>query len=256
MNNNQNENNVVAEKQEEVVSTPVVNNSNERHVANIKKSNGCFSVVLIITVVLVAAMVGFFWVMWPAIQNSINSQWDKPVIYLYPEKDTNVSIKVDHPEKFSVTYPKYDDGWNVLAKTDGTLIDRNGKEYYSLYWEGNMSSNNIKTDGFIVKGKEVSEFLEEKLAVLGLNYREREEFIIYWLPQLENNKYNYIRFKTMDEINDNMKLIIDPKPDTLIRVMMEYKPLDKKINVRTQSLKKVSRDGYTVVEWGGTKINN
>jgi len=190
----------------------------------------------------------FFWLMWP-------TTVAKPIIYIYPEKDMNVSIKVNHPDKFTVTYPKYKDGWNVLAKTDGTLIDKNGKAYYALYWEGNnYSHESIKDDGFIVRGKDVSNFLEEKLEILGLNYKEREEFIIYWLPRLEKNKYNYIRFKTMDEINSIMKLEIDPKPDTLIRVLMEYKPLNRKITIKEQELKLVNRSGYTVVEWGGVEL--
>ena len=116
-------------------------------------------------------------------------------------------------------------------------------------------NNEIKEDGFIVKGEEVASFLEEKLEILGLNYKEKEEFIVYWLPELEKNKYNYIRFQTIEEINSNMELFIEPKPDTLIRIMMEYKPLDKKIKVKQQELTKVERKGYTVVEWGGTKIN-
>ena len=78
---------------------------------------------------------------------------------------------------------------------------------------------------------------------------------MYWLPKLECNKYNYIRFQTMDEINNNMKLDINPEPDTLIRVRMEYTGLDKKIKVKEQKLTKVARFGYTVVEWGGTNIN-
>ena len=78
---------------------------------------------------------------------------------------------------------------------------------------------------------------------------------MYWLPKLEKNKYNYIRFQTMEEINNNMRLDINPKPDTLIRVRMEYKPLDKRINVKEQKLTKVEREGYTIVEWGGTNIN-
>ena len=200
------------------------------------------------------------WFFWPIIKEAtINDEWDeikKPIIYIYPKKDINVSIKVDHPDKFSVTYPKYNDGWSVLAKADGTLIDKSGKKYYSLYWEGKeYGTNSIKEDGFVVKGSDVSSFLEEKLEILGLNYKEREEFIIYWLPQLEKNKYNYIRFQTMEEINNTMKLEIDPKPDTLIRIIMEFKPLSKKIDVKEQKLNSVEREGYTIVEWGGTKIN-
>lgn len=29
----------------------------------------------VITLIAIAAVIGFFWVMWPNIQNSINSQW-------------------------------------------------------------------------------------------------------------------------------------------------------------------------------------
>ena len=190
----------------------------------------------------------FLWFMWP-------TTVAKPIIYIYPEEDMNVSIKVNHPDKFSVTYPKYNDGWNVLAKSDGTLIDKNGKKYYALYWEGNNYSHEaMKKDGFVIRGEDTSTFLDEKLEILGLNYKEREEFIIYWLPKLEKNKYNYIRFKTMDEINSIMKVDIDPEPDTLIRVLMEYKPLNRKIAIKEQELERVNRSGYTVVEWGGVEL--
>ena len=45
--------------------------------------------------------------------------------------------------------------------------------------------------GFVVEGKDTIKFLEEKLKQLGLTDKEADEFIIYWLPKLENNKYNY-----------------------------------------------------------------
>ena len=30
----------------------------------------------VITLIAIAAVIGFFWIMWPNIQNSINSQWE------------------------------------------------------------------------------------------------------------------------------------------------------------------------------------
>ena len=96
--------------------------------------------------------------------------------------------------------------------------------------------------------------IEEKLAKLGLTEREANEFIIYWLPKLESNKYNYIRFATQDEINENMPIEINPNPDTIIRVLMTFKKLDNPINIQEQQLKTPNRTGYTVVEWGGTEI--
>ena len=179
----------------------------------------------------------------------------KPIIYIYPEEDMNVSISVSNPENFTTTYPKYEDGWEVKALTDGTLIDKFGKSYYALYWEGKQKNiSKVKEDGFVIKGEDTAEFLEEKLEILGLNYKEKNEFIMYWLPKMENNKYNYIRFETMEEINENMELFITPKPESLIRVRMDYKPLDKKIKVKEQELTTPERTGYTVVEWGGVEI--
>jgi hypothetical protein len=49
--------------------------------------------------------------------------------------------------------------------------------------------------------------------------------------------------------NDN-----EPKPETLIRVYMIYKPLDNYKDIKTQELTKAERKGYTVVEWGGSEI--
>lgn len=189
------------------------------------------------------------------ILNIIKNFAHKPIIYIYPEEEIEVEVKVSNPEKFTCTYPKYKDSWKVLAKPTGDLVDiETGKKLYSLYWEGlNTTKPNYK-EGFIVKGEEVATFLEEKLEILGLNEREKEEFIIYWLPLMEKNRYNYVRFETIDEIKENMDLIINPKPDTLIRINMEFKPLLFPIDVELQKLEKVERKGYTVVEWGGTKL--
>lgn len=180
----------------------------------------------------------------------------KPIIYLYPTEETKVSVKLLKEDSLTCTYPKYDGSWEVVAKPNGDLTYlSNGRELYALYYE---SKNNIKIDvqkdGFIVKSEDVAEFLEEKLEILGLNQREAEEFIIYWLPKLESNKYNYIRFATEEEINENMPLEINPKPDTIIRILMTYKGLDEPIDVEEQKLITPERKGFVAVEWGGTEI--
>ena len=54
--------------------------------------------------------------------------------------------------------------------------------------------------------------------------------------------------------NDNMPLEITPKPDNLIRVLMEFKELEKPIEIEEQKLKTLLREGYTVVKWGGIEI--
>lgn len=180
----------------------------------------------------------------------------KPIIYLYPTEETEVKIDLGYSEKILCSYPEYTNGWNVVAKTNGDLINLdNGKNLYSLYYEStNVVDFDCKKDGFIVKGSEISEFLEEKLSILGLTEREAEEFIIYWLPKLQENEYNYIRFATFEEINTNMPLKFSVEPDTLIRVLMTYKGLDNPIDVQEQKLETPIRTGFVAVEWGGTEI--
>ncbi len=181
---------------------------------------------------------------------------EKPVIYIYPEAETTVQVSVGYPEKLSCVYPEYsEDGWEVIAKPNGDLVDtKTGRKLYCLYWEGNQKQNYKFKDGFVVAREDSAKFLEEKLAILGLTEREANEFIIYWLPRLEANKYNLIRFETMEEIEEYMPLNIEPKPDTLIRVMMDFKGLSRLIEIEEQKLETPIREGYTVVEWGGSEF--
>ena len=180
---------------------------------------------------------------------------EKPVIYLYPETETEVSVKLDFNGQLTSTYPQYADGWTVTAKPDGTLTDPvTGREYYCLFWEG---VSNVKYDlssGFVVPGDETAAFLEESLADLGLAAREANEFIIYWLPRMEGNPYNLISFQT-DAYTDNAVLDISPAPDTVLRVFMAWKPLEAPIEVPPQELTAPLRSGFTVVEWGGAEVS-
>ena len=111
-------------------------------------------------------------------------------------------------------------------------------------------------EGFVVSKDDLVPFLEEKLAVLGLNDREANEFIIYWLPVLEQNNYCYIRFASAEEIEEQMPLEITPKSDTTIRVLMYFDGLSHPITVNEQNLQTPTREGFTVVEWGGSEIKS
>lgn len=189
--------------------------------------------------------------------NPSHSSLDKPIIYLYPEKETTVSVNLGNSKNITCSYPLYKNtGWKVKANTDGNLVDlETGRSLYALYYESkSITEYELENEGFIVKRENLIKFLEEKLAILGLTERESEEFIIYWLPRLEANAYNYIRFSTSEEINENMPLNIEPNPDTIIRVLMTYKGLQEPIEIKEQDLITPDRNGFTVVEWGGTEI--
>jgi len=177
----------------------------------------------------------------------------KPVIYLYPENDTEIYVGLDLNGEFVCTYPLYDNGWNVIASPDGTLKDRDGQIYNYLYWEADISAQYDMSKGFCVKGEETSLFLEYALDKLGLNRKEANEFIVYWLPLMQNNPYNLISFQT-SAYTDAAELKINPAPDTLIRVFMAWQALDAFVEIEEQELSCPMREGFTVVEWGGTEV--
>ena len=178
----------------------------------------------------------------------------KPVIYLYPTVEQEVAVKLDYQGEVFVTYPEYKDGWKVTAKPDGTLINKaDGKEYSYLFWEGKSKDKWDMSKGFVVKGEDTKNFLQETLAKMGLTPKEYNEFIVYWLPRMQDNKYNLISFSN-EEYEERAKLQVTPKPDSVLRVFMVFKPLKKAVKVEPQEINAFERKGFTLVEWGGAEV--
>ena len=188
----------------------------------------------------------------PSPTSSPDYKMYKPVIYLYPEEETEVSVKVNIDGELTCTYPKHGkDGWqSFTAKPDGTLVSPDGKEYYCLYWEGVSSMTPDFSRGFCVKGEDTAEFLADILEKIGLTAREANEFIIYWLPVLQENEYNLISFQG-GNYTSAAELEITPAPDSILRVFMAAKPLDSPVKIEPQVFDGFVRKGFTVVEWGG-----
>lgn len=178
----------------------------------------------------------------------------KPVIYLYPESKQEIEVKLDYAGELTCTYPEYKNGWDVVAYPDGTLVDNaTGEEYSYLFWEGNSDTEYDLSKGYVIAGEDTAKFLEEKLAELGLNRTEANEFIVYWLPKMQSNSYNLITFQ--NDIYTNLaKLEITPNPDSVLRVFMAYKALDEQIEIEEPVIEPFERKGFTVIEWGGAEI--
>lgn len=195
---------------------------------------------------------------WSAIMNNAikpPAECGKPVIYLYPQKETDVSVKVDIDE-FTATVPDYGtDGWKVRAYPNGKILNyADGKTYPYLFWEGKDSDTVNVTKGFVVERDNLKKFLKKSLKEMGLKGNEKAEFMDFWLPRMMENTqpYFFVSFLGTQDFNKIAPLEITPKPDTLIRIFMYFEPLNTKIKVAEQDLKSVKRKGFTVVEWGGT----
>lgn len=175
----------------------------------------------------------------------------KPVLYLYPEKETKVTVTFENSDKLTTTYPKYNKAWTVTAKPNGDLYDENGKYYYGLYWEEEPNHDITFDEGFYVTKDNAIEFLETKTKEIGLSDREANEFIMYWLPILEKNGQSLVYFELTEERDNNSKINISPKPDAILRMAIHVKKVNKSVNIKEQKLTSFARKGFTVVEWGG-----
>lgn len=184
----------------------------------------------------------------------------KPVIYLYPKEKTDIELSINFEGKILTTFPKLEKSWKVTGYKNGQIFDKKTNRFYnSLFWDGEISfpaSHYQYKTGFVVERENLTSFLIEKLEFMGLNTTETNDFIQYWLPILEQNKSTFIHFLVNEEYDIFSTNNVNPKPDTSIRIMMEFFGVDEPISIAPQQLPSTKRNGFTIVEWGGSDVSN
>lgn len=176
----------------------------------------------------------------------------KPVIYLYPPSTQRVTVKVSPEGGVTKSDPKYVDGWTVTATPKGGLVMRDGHAYPYLFWESGLKDRPAPlTEGFVVARADVRGFLESSLKTLGLDARETKDFLEFWLPRMTVKPWAAVRFVPRKEIDRAAPLEVNPKPDSVIRVLIDFRALEAPVNLAPQMLEPGKRSGFAVVEWGG-----
>lgn len=172
----------------------------------------------------------------------------KPAIYLYPQKETKVRVKVDVNGEITESIPQYGDGWEVTASPKGKI---DGKYDY-LFYEARLNSlPQLPEEGWVVAYGELGQWFDKNLAALGLNDKETRDLKEYWIKNLKPAKYYVIKLLDRNFIDENLKLQVSPTPQTVIRLMLYFKPVDHFDILKAPKPKKTVRVGFTVVEWGG-----
>ncbi len=179
----------------------------------------------------------------------------KPVIYLYPEKTTAVTVTVG--ASITTSEPVYGSGWQVTAEPNGQLTTTDGSRYSSLFWEGlGHGFYPEVSSGFIVARAQVEKTLRAQVTKLGLNATESRDFLAFWLPKMPTTPYVRLTWFGTRQMDELAPLTILPKPDTVIRLFLDYAGLEKPVILPTQTLSSIPRHGFTVVEWGGLLRGN
>ena len=183
--------------------------------------------------------------------------WCKPAIYLYPEKETTLTVKLNLAGELTADMPAYDPnmGWQVKASADGQLIVDN-KIYPYLYYEANIKGNKLPEKGWVVEKSKVKTLISKILAEIGFNPKEITDFSEYWLPKLKEKPYYFVTFLPEEEINLKEQLIFSQEPDTIIRARVIFEGLAAPFSVTEPEIHKKKRKGFTVTDWGATLINH
>jgi len=189
----------------------------------------------------------------------------KPVIYLYSETELTASVKINPMGEFTFTYPTYNEGWEVVVNSSGTIREKaTNKNYPYLFWEAKSSNLFYQTvgntiPGFVINTDSTIQFLENTLTLLGLNATEMTDFITFWGPIIEHDNFALIQFVVDDAYESRIaQLDISPKPDAVRRVYILCSPIPDSVvgmDVVPQSFTNFERKGFTVVEWGGSEID-
>ena len=171
----------------------------------------------------------------------------KPAIYLYPLNKQRINVSLTINGSITTSIPAYRSGWSVLVDRNGTIENR----YDYLFYENTLKKVELPREGWIKQGNVLDAWLDVILPKLGLNAKETEQFKAYWLKELDKDALYEIKLLSIPFLTQNMTLTIDPKPDTLIRVIFYFKPIQERYDLEEPVIVTPERSGFHVLEWGG-----
>jgi len=175
----------------------------------------------------------------------------KPMIYLHPRKPQHYKITLGRSISVSASYPALvDRSWSVEAFPDGSLHDSTGKTYYGLFWAGDYWRHPHLDSAFVVSQARLPAFLDSILELQGLDYREREECVTFWMEKLA--AFPWVRAQFFNHAFDVTHPIhIEPPVDQFLRICMVFQGLADPVITIPQLISRHAGRGNYAVEWGG-----
>ena len=208
----------------------------------------------------------------------------KPVIRVYSDtglERMEISLALNSNWSDVLTYPRANKPesadeeevqlkWNVRVNPRDACGDHssiiehqqvdNGvwRKYSYLFWEAsamNGFSFSVANASCVPSAELSNGLLQDALVAQGLSTDEATEMATHWLPDMTKKEFVLVEFLSREQIDDSMKLTVSPIPDTIHRVFMLFHPADTMHSCEhglvTSPAISVSREGCTVIEWGG-----
>jgi len=171
----------------------------------------------------------------------------KPNIYLYSDQPTAFGLRLTLDGVLTASDPVYTSaGWSGVAHSDGMI---NHTIPY-LFYEFATKTAFSEEFGWCIKSSEFSEWCERELTLLGLNERERADFVEYWQRVLPDSSYISIYLQPRALVERVSKLHVSPAPDAVLRLFFYVVPGEQRSQIRPPQTLPFLRQGFTLVEWG------
>lgn len=173
----------------------------------------------------------------------------KPNIYIYPNEQIDLSIKINFPMGGNIvtSIPEYGTGWNIKVEPSGLI----NNTYPYLFYESTQPDVWQKNYGWYVQTDKLELFFRQNMTDYGFNDKEIYDFIEYWIPRLTDYSIYSICPQTKSIINDVIQLDFSKQPENILRlfyVIKGHNQIQDKIVAPT--IDSFAREGYFVAEWG------
>lgn len=173
----------------------------------------------------------------------------KPNIYIYPNEEIRLIVKVDFPlgGKVIESIPQYKDSWDITVDQNGKINDT----YDYLFYECEMPNLTQKVYGWIIEKSELEEFFISNMTQSGFNQKETNDFIEYWIPMLTESKYYEIYPQYKSTLDKMVVIKYSVEPKSFYRLFYVIKGRDDdQLELLNPSIEKAKREKYFAVEWG------
>jgi hypothetical protein len=173
----------------------------------------------------------------------------KPNIYIYADRDLTVKVRLAPESYITASLPEYgrERGWTAQV-FNGSI---NGRNDY-LFYEARVPDCGFqRKEGYKIRGENLKNDLRRLMEMYGFNGKETADFVEYWEKKLSSQR-DYVFYPQDTTIVDKiMAVSVEPEPVSIYRLWFMIEKDQGQIEKPVESLEKVVRSAYAVVEWGG-----
>ena len=146
--------------------------------------------------------------------------------------------------------------WKGTYSSNGNescSISIGNKKYDYIFWEGPcLKEEAFQGESIGIRKEHFEEEVDELLKKLGLNERERNDFIVYWITKLHSRKYHKVTICD-SSYDDRIAPLKVTGFTQLHRVMLKFEEVESIEGLKTvHDISSRQRpSGKYVIEWGG-----